>query len=166
MGIGKRINTWLILIVLLASTGMLLMNEGTTGENISDPTTRVYLENEKEGGEWYDDFSDSSGISSLDRTLLVNGKIHSGEVVYSENFESYTNGQNIIGSNGWTQHTNNNKGTFVCDTSRPFSSKTPKVGNHFNDQDYSISSFLSGTFLVTQGTYELWVIARAFVSQK
>ncbi|MCK5774108.1 MAG: hypothetical protein KAH57_10010, partial [Thermoplasmata archaeon] len=148
----------LIMLILISSWSM-VDDQGASGSRTDGGSdTRVVALSNEYGAIWYDDFSDQSGISSMSNTMVINEQVQFGEVVFSEDFESYTNGVDLVGSNGWTHHINNNEGTFVCDTSGPYSSNTPQVGYHFNDQQYSISSFLSGTFLLTQGTYELWAM--------
>lgn len=112
------------------------------------------------GGEWTDDLSDQSHIISTQNVDYWNEGFTiepNPTPVWQDNFESYTHGQNIIGSNGWIFHDNGNHGTVKADNSM---SGTPSntVCVMDNTDESSNQGVLSSTFNIAKGKVECYLM--------
>jgi len=107
-----------------------------------------YLSNSN-GGYWYDDFSDNTGTIINERTLIAKGGI-------IEDFNSYKDGQTIIGSNGWKRHDYYYTGTFSCINSTI--GLGTKFAHHYCGDPERSSIIQSKEFNLTKGVIDFWCL--------
>ncbi|MCK5774427.1 MAG: hypothetical protein KAH57_11610, partial [Thermoplasmata archaeon] len=119
-------------------------------------TTRILTENNYTGGFWYDDFRDNLGIYNISNLNKLPYGISLNEMIFEEDFESYSGGTDLFSTGSWARHLTMNAGTFTADISRPHNAVTNTIGNHYNGATSPHSVILSEKFDVEKGQFQIW----------
>jgi len=157
------INFWAVVgILILSSFAGSVTGAGDT-DGVSAGPARFSTYSGDEGGEWIDDFGDGTMV---DRTSGVDLgpdgyaiRDQNETVDFLEDFESYSNGQDLFGVNGWIADTNRSLSSsahqFTATASGPPSSASPTKGKIYNPSD-KYSFILSGKMNVASGILTCW----------
>ena len=145
--ISRRGMKILTLMVVLGAFSILLSNGSDQPEGRG---TRSISESDESGGMWYDDFSDNDGIRSSNGLRNAEEGMEC-QYVHHEDFESYEEGEDILGQGGWVLR-DGNGGTFEASNNQ--TEGTIGVQQSFLSTS---SAVLSSEFHVTRGLLELWV---------
>jgi len=107
-----------------------------------------------DGGYQYDDLSTNDNIGTMNGLIIKNDTL-TVEPAYSDNFESYTNGQSILGKNGWVMDLEFNAGTAIATTGVSNSPSTT-VAVFENPDASNYENVLSGVFDLAKGGISFW----------
>jgi len=155
----------LLFVLLLLMTPMVFVFDAGSldddilpkGKIISEIPSRKVTESHNVGGLWYDDFSDASGIGSLDNIKFLSGGVGINEVIFEDDFEDYSNGESIAASNKWSMHGTYNEISFYgCDIPLTGAPSNNVMKGDNTDRDVH-SMILSKTFDLTSGYFETFV---------
>jgi hypothetical protein len=142
-----------------------------TGPQINSETTISYwddlliesidtdmIETDERGGSWYDSLKGTSGVSKVENAdrLASGGFITYPPSTAIDDFESYSEGESIVGKNGWTKHTVANVGSALATMSRPFPGLTGTTVTHHNPESSVPSIILSKELFLTDCRISLW----------
>lgn len=139
---------------------------GNPQNDIFTGPSRLNMVYQNEGGEFYDDLLDDTGI---DRTACVEkvGQSYrigdqSEKLLFFEDFESYSNGMSLFGVNGWMADTNrylsSEKAQFTATTSGPSPMPSNTIGKVYNPDD-EYSWVLSRSIDINSGILSCWIAA-------
>jgi len=160
----KKLKMPLSFLCFIIITSTLPLIIGAPDENYSRPFISRYASfTDVTGGEWHDDFSNNDFIEMSvgveNKAGIISPLTYEELPLFEEDFEEYSDGQNLFGFNGWMEDSSRSLSTDLAEFTASSSGPTPMpssfIGKVYNPSS-GYSWVLSEKLSVSSGILECW----------